>query len=263
MSEEKSLAEVETGFLAGLPPDQKDEFRQELNKFVRWCGKSRPIRDITAIEVANYAESINSATTDVSKVTAAVKAFLAYAKKEGLTSTNLSVHLRVKKLTSARTSATKGKPSTIVMTATGYEELKTELTELKKERPKLSEDIHKAAADKDFRENAPLEAARERQGMVESRIRHLESMLKTAVVSEERPSDLVVSIGTTVTIQGLSDSEEMSYKLVNPNEASPLKGKLSVSSPIGKALLGSKQGDVIEVVAPAGALNYRVVRIIS
>jgi transcription elongation factor GreA len=263
MSEEKSLAEGEAGFLAGLPPDQKDEFRQELNKFVRWCGKSRPIRDITAIEVANYAESINSATTDVSKVTAAVKAFLAYAKKEGLTSTNLSVHLRVKKLTSARTSATKGKPSTIVMTATGYEELKTELTELKKERPKLSEDIHKAAADKDFRENAPLEAARERQGMVESRIRHLESMLKTAVVSEERPSDLVVSIGTTVTIQGLSDSEEMSYKLVNPNEASPLKGKLSVSSPIGKALLGSKQGDVIEVVAPAGALNYRVVRIIS
>jgi len=263
MSEEKSLAEVEAGFLAGLPPDQKDEFRQELNKFVRWCGKSRPIRDITAIEVANYAESINSATTDVSKVTAAVKAFLAYAKKEGLTSTNLSVHLRVKKLTSARTSATKGKPSTIVMTATGYEELKTELTGLKKERPKLSEDIHKAAADKDFRENAPLEAARERQGMVESRIRHLESMLKTAVVSEERPSDLVVSIGTTVTIQGLSDSEEMSYKLVNPNEASPLKGKLSVSSPIGKALLGSKQGDVIEVVAPAGALNYRVVRIIS
>ena len=263
MSEEKSLAEVEAGFLAGLPPDQKDEFRQELNKFVRWCGKSRPIRDITAIEVANYAESINSATTDVSKVTAAVKAFLAYAKKEGLTSTNLSVHLRVKKLTSARTSATKGKPSTIVMTATGYEELKTELTGLKKERPKLSEDIHKAAADKDFRENAPLEAARERQGMVESRIRHPESMLKTAVVSEERPSDLVVSIGTTVTIQGLSDSEEMSYKLVNPNEASPLKGKLSVSSPIGKALLGSKQGDVIEVVAPAGALNYRVVRIIS
>lgn len=263
MSEEKSLAEVAAGFLAGLSLEQKDEFRQELNKFVTWCGKSRPIRDITAIEVANYAESINSATTDVSKVTAAVKAFLAYAKKEGLTSTNLSVHLRVKKITSARTASTKGKPSTIVMTAAGYEELKTELTELKKERPKLAEDIRKAAADKDFRENAPLEAARERQGMVEARIRHLESMLKTAVVNEERPSDLVVSIGTTVTIQGLSDSEEMSYKLVNPNEASPLKGKLSISSPIGKALLGRKQGDVIEVVAPAGALNYRVVRIIS
>jgi len=263
MSKEKSLSEVAAGFLAGLPPDQKDEFRQEINKFVTWCGKSRPMAELSALEVANYAESINSATTDVSKVTSTVKAFLAYAKKEGLTGTNLSVHLRVKKLTSAHTALRKGKPTTIVMTAAGYEELNTELTELKKELPKLSEDIRKAAADKDFRENAPLEAARERHGMVESRIRHLESMLKTAVVSEERPSDLVVSIGTTVTIQGLSDSEEMSYKLVNPNEASPLKGKLSVSSPIGKALLGRKQGDVIEVVAPAGALNYRVIKIIS
>ena len=263
MSEEKSLAEAAAGFLAGLSTDQKDEFKQEVNKFVMWCGKSRTMAELSALEVANYAESINSATTDVSKVTAAVKAFLAYAKKEGLTSANLSVHLRVKKLTSGRKASTKGKPTTAIMTASGLEELKTELDDLKKERPKLSEDIRKAAADKDFRENAPLEAARERQGMVESRIRYLESMLKTAVVSEERPSDLVVSIGTTVTIQGLSDSEEMSYKLVNPNEASPLKGKLSVSSPIGKALLGRKQGDVIEVIAPAGALNFRVVRIVS
>jgi transcription elongation factor GreA len=149
------------------------------------------------------------------------------------------------------------------MTAAGLNELKTELDDLQKQRPKLAEEIRKAAADKDFRENAPLEAARQHQGMVESRIRQLEAMLKTAVVNEERPSDLVVSIGTTVTIQGLSDSEEMSYKLVNPNEASPLKGKLSVSSPIGRALLGHKQGDVIEVIAPAGALNFKVVGIES
>ncbi|MFA5374950.1 MAG: transcription elongation factor GreA [Dehalococcoidia bacterium] len=263
MSQEKSLSEAAAGFLASLPTDQKGEFRQELNKFVTWGGKSRPMTELSALEVANYAESINSATTDVSKVTAAVKAFLVYAKKEGLTSTNLSVHLRVKKLTSTRTASTKGKPSTTIMTEAGRKELETELTVLKQERPKLSEDIRKAAADKDFRENAPLEAARERQGMVESRIRQLEQVLKTTVVSEERPSDRVVSIGTTVTIQGLSDSEEMSYKLVHPNEANPLKGKLSISSPIGKALLEHKQGDVIEVIAPAGTLNFRVVRIVS
>jgi len=263
MSEGKSLAEAAADFLAGLSKDQKDEFRQELNKFVRWCGKFRPMGELSAIEVANYAESINSATTDVSKVTAAVKAFLSYAKKEGLTRTNLSVHLRVKKVTSAHTASTKGKPVTTVMTAAGYEELKTELTGLKKERPKLAEDIRKAAADKDFRENAPLEAARERHGMVEARIRQLEAVLKTAKVNEERASDLVVAIGTTVTIQGLSEKEEMSYKLVNPNEASPLKGKLSISSPIGKALLGRRQGDVIGVVAPVGELNYKIIRIVS
>lgn len=263
MSEEKNLGEAAAGFLAGLPADRKEEYRQELNKFVTWCGKSRSMSGISALEVANYAESINSATTDVSNVTAAVKAFLIYAKKEGLTGTNLSVHMRVKKLTTVRAGSTKGKPEKVVITATGLNELREELESLYKERPKLAEDIRKAAADKDFRENAPLEAARERQGMVEARIRQLEAMLKTAVINEEKPSDLVVAIGNTVTIQGLSDNEEMSYKLVNPNEASPLKGKLSVSSPIGKALLGRKQGDVIEVIAPAGVLNFKVVNIKS
>lgn len=263
MSEEKSLAEAAAGYLASLDSEQRDEFRQELNKFVTWCGKSRPMAELSAQDVANYAESINSATTDVAKVTAAVKAFLSYAKKEGLTRTNLSVHLRMKKVTSGRAASTKGKPATNIMTAAGYDELKVELEDLKKERPKLSEDIRKAAADKDFRENAPLEAARERQGMIEARIRQLETMLKTSVVNEERSSDLVIAIGTTVVIQGVSDSEEMSYKLVNAHEASPLKGKLSVSSPIGKALLGKKQGDVIEVIAPAGALNFKIIRIVS
>lgn len=263
MSESKSLGEAAAGFLSGLSAERKEEFRQELNKFVMWCGKSRPIADLSALEVANYAESINSATTDVSKVTTAVKAFLVYANKEGLTSTNLSVHLRVKKLTASRATSMKGKPEKMVMTEAGLNVLRAELDDLKNERPKLAEDIRKAAADKDFRENAPLEAARERQGMVESRIRQLEAMLKTAFVNDERPSDLLVAIGTTVTIQGLSDNREVRYTLVNPNEASPLNGKLSVSSPIGRALLGHKQGEVIEVTAPAGALNFKVVRIES
>ncbi|MFA5367571.1 MAG: transcription elongation factor GreA [Dehalococcoidia bacterium] len=263
MSEEKNLGEAAAGFLAGLPVGRREEYRQELNKFVTWCGKSRAMANLSALEVANYTESINCATTDVSKVAAAVKAFLIYAKKEGLTGTNLSVHMRVKKLTAVRAASTKGKPEKMVMTAAGLNELREELDNLQKERPKLSEDIRKAAADKDFRENAPLEAARERQGMVEARIRQLEAMLKTAVVNDERISDLVAAIGNTVTIQGLSDNEEMKYKLVNPNEASPLKGKLSVSSPIGKALLGRKQGDVIEVIAPAGALNFKIIRIES
>lgn len=263
MSEEKNLGEAAAGFLAGLPTDRKEDFRHELNRFVTWCGKSRSMADLSALEVANYAESINSATTDVSKVTAAVKAFLVYAKKEGLTGANLSVHLRVKKTITTRTTSNRGKPEKMVMTEAGLEDIKSELENLRKERPKLADDIRKAAADKDFRENAPLEAARQQQGMVEARIRQLEAMMKTAVVNEERPSGLVVSIGTMVTIQGLSDSEEMTYKLVNPNEASPLKGKLSVSSPIGKALLGHKQGDVIEVIAPSGALNFKIVRIES
>lgn len=261
MTVDKTLSECATDFVAGLPAEERDDFRQELNKFIRWCGADRQICELAAIEVSNYAESVNSGSVDVAKVTTSVRAFLIYAKKEGLTSTNLSVHLRVKKTTSRRGSSVKGKPVTSTMTTEGYGELKAELADLKDERPKLSEDIRKAAADKDFRENAPLEAARERQGMVESRIRQLEAMLKASVVSDERPTDVVVAVGSKVTIHDLFDDERMCYTLVNPNEASPLKGKLSAASPIGKAMLGHKQGDVVEVAAPAKKLLYEIVLI--
>ena len=261
MTVDKTLSECATDFISGLPSDERDSSRQELNKFIRWCGADRPICELAAIEVSNYAESMNSGSVDIAKVTTSVRAFLIYAKKEGLTITNLSVHLRVKKTAPSRGHSAKGKPVTSTMTSVGYEELKAELADLKKERPKLSEDIRKAAADKDFRENAPLEAARERQGMVESRIRQLEAMLKASVVSDERPTDVVVALGSKVTIHDLSDDEKMCYTLVNPNEASPLKGKLSAASPIGKAILGHKQGDVVEVAAPAKKLHYKIVLI--
>ena len=261
MTVDKTLSECATDFIAGLPSDERDGSRQELNKFIRWCGADRPICELAAIEVSNYAESVNSGSVDIAKATTSVRAFLIYAKKEGLTITNLSVHLRVKKTSPGRGHSAKGKPVTSTMTSAGYEELNAELADLKKERPKLSEDIRKAAADKDFRENAPLEAARERQGMVESRIRQLEAMLKTSVVSDERPSDVMVALGSKVTIHDLSDDEKMCYTLVNPNEASPLKGKLSAASPIGKAMLGHKQGDVVEVTAPVKKLHYKIVLI--
>ena len=261
MTVDKTLSECATDFIADLPPEERDGSRQELNKFIRWCGTDRPICELAAIAVSNYAESVNSGSVDVAKVTTSVRAFLIYAKKEGLTSTNLSVHLRVKKTAPSRGHSAKGKPVTSTMTSEGYEELKAELVALQKDRPKLSEDIRKAAADKDFRENAPLEAARERQGMVESRIRQLEAMLKTSVVSDERPSDVMVALGSKVTIHDLSDDEKMCYTLVNPNEASPLKGKLSAASPIGKAMLGHKQGDVVEVTAPVKKLHYKIVLI--
>ena len=259
MTVDKTLFDAATDFIASLPSEEREGSRRDLNRFVRWCSTNRLMSELSAIEVGNYAESMNSRSMDVAKVMSSVRAFLIYAKKEGLTSTNLSVHLRVKKTTSRRGSFVKGKPVTSTMTTEGYEELKAELADLKNERPKLSEDIRKAAADKDFRENAPLEAARERQGMIESRIRQLDAMLKTSVVSDERPTDVVVALGSKVTIHDLSDDEKMCYTLVNPNEASPLKGKLSAASPIGKAMLGHKQGDVVEVTAPLKKLHYKIV----
>lgn len=260
----ETLAKAAANFLSELSLEEREGYRQGVNNFVRWCGADRVIGGLSALDVANYAESINSSSVDIAKVTTPVRAFLLFAKKEGLTITNLSIHLKVKKSVPRKGGSGKGKPEISTMTHEGYEELKAELVALKKERPKLVEDIHKAAADKDFRENAPLEAARERQGMVEARIRQIEAMLKTTVVGvEDRPSDQSVALGSKVVILDLSDNEELTYTLVNKNEASPLKGKLSVASPIGKTLIGHKEDDVVDVAAPAGVMRYRIVRIVD
>ena len=261
MNQRQTLAQAATEFLASLEPNERQDHRQELNKFVRWCGTERPLQELSAQDVSKYSESLDSSSPNAARNAASVKAFLSYAKKNGLIVSNLSVHLRVKKSSTKQPTIAKEKRQTIAMTTEGYRELEAELTTLKKERPRIAEAIRKAAADKDFRENAPLEAAKEQQGMVEARIRELEATLKLAVITEKKGDGVKVSLGSTITIKDLSHNEELRYTLVNPREASPAKGKISVDSPTGKALIGKGQGDVIQVEAPAGTLRYRIERI--
>jgi transcription elongation factor GreA len=262
MNEGKKLAEAATDFLASLPANERDECRQELNKFVRWCGSDRLLNELAAPEVANYAESIDGTSVNTTQRIAPVKAFLTYAKKKSFTQSNLSVHLRVKKVTPRKgPQHHRPRPATLNMSEEGYRKLADELSSLKDERPKIADSIRKAAADKDFRENAPLDAAKEHQGMVEARIRELEHALKSSAIKTEKTDSTKVSIGSTVVLRDVCNNEEVRYKLVNPREANPLKGKLSVESPTGKALLSRTQGEVIEVVAPAGTLRYRVQKI--
>jgi len=261
MNDKKTLTQVATHFLASLTPREREECQQELNKFVRWYGMERPLSELAAHEVASYAERMEGSSVNVMKRVEPVRAFLSYAKKEGLTKTNLAVHLRVKKGSLKQGSPDKGHIEAITLTPEGYQELKAELTALQMERPKIAEDIRRAAADKDFHENAPLDAAKDYQGMVEARIRELEATLRSAVVATEKVDTAQVTLGSTVTLHDLSYGEELRYTLVNPSEASPTKGKLSIASPTGKALLGRGRGEMIEVAAPAGKLRYRIERI--
>jgi transcription elongation factor GreA len=97
--------------------------------------------------------------------------------------------------------------------------------------------------------------------MVEGRIRQLEAILKSAVVTTKKGDSTKVTLGCTVTLQDLSSNEELCYTLVNTGEANLSKGKLSVASPTGKALLRRRQDDTIEVDAPAGTLRYCIVKI--
>ena len=259
-----SLAEAATQFLAALPPEERKKNQQELNKFVRWYGMERSLRELAAQEVANYAERMEGSSANAMKRIEPVRAFLSYAKKERLTETNLAVHLRLKKGVPKPASALKVKAREAAsLSQEGYRTLEEELSALKRERPKIADEIRRAAADKDFRENFPLEAAKQRQGLIEARIRELEEVLKSALVAAEEVDTAKVSLGCTVVLQDLSSTAELRYTLVDPREANPAQGKISAASPMGQALLNRGEGEVVEVAAPAGKLRYRIQRIES
>ena len=149
------------------------------------------------------------------------------------------------------------------LTREGYDELVARLNALKGERVQIVEDIGRAMADKDFRENAPLDAAKERQGFTESMIRNLEHTLSKAVIRDSTSSkrQKFVAIGTKVTLKNLGRSEKATFTLVHPSEANLSEGKLSSESPVGKALLNRQKGDEVEVIIPKGTIRYKLERI--
>jgi len=255
-----SLGEAATQFLLSLSLEERLRAQQEIYKFVRWYGEKRPLSGLTIPEVANYTEQITSSTTEIVEKLRITKTFLAYTHKQGLTKTNLAVHLKSKN--SSLKSATPLKRRShrkVLLTSKGYADLKAELTTLKNKRPRIAEEIQKAASDKDFRENAPLEAAREYQGQVEAHIKNLESTLRMAtLVDEEQAGGREITFGDTAVLLDLASGEQVSYTLVDASEANAIKGKISVASPMGQALLGQMQGQNIEVKAPAGILHYQI-----
>ena len=253
-----TLAQAATNFLASLSQQERDKAQQEVNKFVRWYGVQRTIGGLAAQEVASYAERMDGASANVASRLEPVKSFLSYAKKEGLTDTNLAVRLRLKKSTPKRKVPKQKRVQKHTFTVQGYEELKAELSALQGERVRIAEEIKRAAADKDFRENAPLDAAKDQQGIIEGRIRQLEETLRAAEVAVGEVDTTTVAVGCTVRLRQLPSGQETCFTLVSPGEASPAKGKLSVNSPTGKALLGRGTGEEVEVAAPAGTLRYRI-----
>ena len=253
-----SLSEAVTTFLATLSPEQKQESQQELNRFVRWYGAERPINGLIAREIGDYGDNVSSFVTNPAKKLEPVRSFLAYAKKKKLIEVSLAPHLRVSKGKQSR-SVRKGSIDTTPLTSEGYATLESELDVLKKERPRIAEQLRLAAADKDLRENAPLETAKEHQGQIEARIREIEATLKASTIIKKKPKGTkTVGVGCTVSLRDLGSGEQLRYTMVSPSEANPAKGKLSIASPTGKALLDNEIGAVIEVIAPVGTLRYQI-----
>jgi transcription elongation factor GreA len=147
------------------------------------------------------------------------------------------------------------------LTPEGEAKLKAELEELKgPRREELSQRLRSAIQMGDLSENADYHKAKEDQGFLEGRIKELENILRNAVTIEKSAGQDTVFIGAHVTIQEGSEEPE-TYHLVGPTEADPRKGRISHESPIGRALMDKKVGDIAEAETPGGKLKFKILKI--
>jgi transcription elongation factor GreA len=148
-------------------------------------------------------------------------------------------------------------------TKEGFEKLKVELEHLVHiERPLISQQIAEARDKGDLSENAEYDAAKNAQGMLEMRISKLQDLIRSARLIDESKMDATkVQILTTVKIKNLKNNSEMTYTLVPENEANLKLGKLSVSSPIAKGLLGKSKGNKVDITIPSGSITFEIIEI--
>ena len=150
------------------------------------------------------------------------------------------------------------------LTIEGAEALRKELHQLKHvERPNVVNAIAEARAQGDLSENAEYDAAKERQGFIEGRIAELEAKLSTAQIIDPTTleQDGRVVFGVTVTMEDLDSGEKMTYKIVGDDEADVKLHKISISSPIARALIGKSVGDVVVVTAPSGQREVEILEV--
>ncbi len=264
-----NLAQALATYISNLAEGDKNQAQQELSKFVRWSGRDRPLAELTPPEIGEYAELIASYGTapEAARHLESIRGFLAFVHKQGLVQRNLAQHARFRKSRARVRKGAKGEaPTDVRLTADGYEQLKSRLQLLKKDEVRIAEEIHLAAADKDVRENAPLEAAREQQGHVQSRIRELEATLKGAAIMPsggKLQENTTIKLGDWVQLKDMATGEETRYRLVGPSEANPLEGKISSASPVGKALLSQAPGQEVAVATPGGTQRYLIIEVSS
>lgn len=152
----------------------------------------------------------------------------------------------------------------VPMTTNGAERLREELQELKTvARPKVIDAIAEARAHGDLKENAEYHAAREQQSFIEGRIKDIEYKLANAQVIDvtKMPQSGKVIFGTTVTILNEDTDEEVSYQIVGEDEADIKQKRISISSPIARALIGKEEGDIVDVKTPAGIKTFEIMQV--
>lgn len=276
MAEAISAGDASAHFLNAIEPEKAREERPEVERFVEWLGAEREMGALGGDEIAAYlrerfpdAPAADDEESELDEASAAqiepLRAFLAYASRLAFTEENLVPHLRLGEGAGgarggAGAAAELGGKAYYV-TLEGLAALEQELEDLKARRPEIASELRAAMADKDFRENAPLDAARDQQAHLEARIRVIEDQLRHAVIIDPETKRGRANVGSTVKVLNLSQDREQTFQLVSPSEVDPADGKISVESPVGSAVIDHVPGDEVEVQAPAGSVRLRVLEV--
>ena len=148
------------------------------------------------------------------------------------------------------------------MTKEGYNKLLDEVNSLEMRRPVISKQIADARDKGDLSENAEYDAAKEAQGMLEAKISQLKNLISNSrLIDESQISTESVQILNKVTIRNTKNDQKMVYTLVSESEANLKQGKIAISTPIGKGLMGKRVGDVVDIKVPNGIMNFEIIDI--
>ena len=260
---------------------RKETIKNDLSSFIQWLTISLENKsydensnleniNLNIIEpffIEQYVKITNlkHSNQNSSKKLTVARDYLNYIHTEGFTESNLGNHIRNKKGRRSGSVSLKSKVhegDLVEISKEYHDSLEKELNVKYKEREDVVVDINKAAADKDFRENAPLEAAREKQGLIESQIKTIEETLRKSVIFNTKRSNKknkIAQIGSKVTLE--KENKRTKINLVASPEADVNLSKISLESPLGKALLGKGENDHVTISAPAGEIKYKIVKV--
>ena len=256
--------------------------RQAINRFLSHFGPSTALSELSPKGVEGFQEIIGGNTTDLESRLRPVKEFLRYCAEQMYTTKpgldadgqqveikhNLGNYLRIKRSTSGQRAAagfTHEAADTFEMTPQGLQALQLELNGAQAEMPAAIQAVAAAREDKDIRENAPLEAAREYQERLKARIDELEYRIAHAVVRERGNSDLA-RIGSHVEVVEVDETgavvgEPREYTLVGTTEANAAERKISTESPLGAGLVNQSVGQQVVIDAPSGRKQFRLLAV--
>jgi transcription elongation factor GreA len=252
---------------------------------VAFVGATSALESVQAFKIEEFLKLQVSTSTSPRLYMEALKAYFAFAHKAGHISADPMKNVRLPRATgiaataARRTAAAAASAVNVAnrdgapvasrtveveyVTRVRQQEMIAELDRLRiDERHRISALLEEAIKDGDLSENAGYDDAKMRQGLLEARIRELEDKLRRAALIEDQNVDVAtVGVGSRVTLRDLQDDEEVVYTVVGPEETDPARFRISHRSPVGKAMLGKRQGEEADVTTPSGTHRYRIVSV--